>query len=360
MTKAAGRVSERPNGGGYPIAWGISVPLACAVLAPGPAAAHVKWFCAYDVTQPPLPLDQVLNPIFLYCALLFVVLLFLGFLLDRLAQRSGWDVAVDRFLAPATAFQPRLMRAGVGAFFVCLWVKGGIILTPELNTDSAVIPWLQFAIAFCTIWRFTCFFAGLGIVALYIYAATLYGVFHLVDYPIFLGIAVYLMLTATNHPPLLRLRMPVLYAASGFTLMWAAIEKFGYPQWTLPLLVEHNRITFGMDFDVFMVLAGFVEFSLAYFLITGTAILRLGTGYLLFIFAAAVIDFGKIDAIGHMLIIVALVIMTLGGKTSLQELFVRPKRGVLAETSLMTVLHFVFLVGFFVLYYGIQFLEYEA
>jgi len=360
MTTIAGRPAGPPGLGARPIAWGIIVPLLCWVLAPGPAAAHVKWFCAYDVTKPPLPIGEVLNPIFLYCALLFAVLLFLGFLLDRLAQRSGWDTGVDRFLAPAAAFQPRLMRAGVGAFFVSLWVKGGIILTPELTTESTLIPWLQFFIAFCVIWRFTCFFAGLGIIGLYAYGVSIYGVFHMVDYPIFLGIAGYLMLTATNRPALLKLRMPVLYAASGFTLMWAAIEKFGYPQWTLPLLAEHNRITFGMDFDVFMVLAGFVEFSLAYFLITGTSILRLGTGYLLFIFAAAVLDFGKIDAIGHMLIIVALVIMTLGGKTSLQELFVRPKRSVLAETSLMTVLHFVFLAGFFVLYYGIQFLEYEA
>jgi hypothetical protein len=340
--------------------WRIAGLAAAAALVPAGASAHVKWFCAYDVTLPPLPLSEVLTPMFFWVSGVFAVLLFLGFTLDRLAQNSSWDAAVDRFFAPAAAFQPRLMRVGVGAFFVCLWVKGGLILTPELITDSTTIPWLQLLIAIGTIWRRTCLLSGLGIVGLYVHAATLYGVFHLVDYPIFLGIAVYLMLTASDRPALLRLRTPILYASSGFTLMWAAIEKFGYPQWTLPLLVEHNRITFGMDFSVFMMLAGFVEFSLAYFLITGTAIIRLGTFYLLFIFAAAILDFGKIDAIGHMLIIVALCIMTLNGKSALQELFVRPERGVLAEASLMTALHFVFLAGFFVLYYGIQFLEYEA
>lgn len=350
----------RQRGRARRVWWAATSAGLCALLLPGVAAAHVKWFCDYDVTLPPKPIIQVLTPTFLWISALFAVLLFLGFLFDRLAQRSGWDTVVDRFLAPAAAFQPRLMRAGVGAFFVCLWVKGGIILTPELNTQSTVIPWLQLLIAMGTIWRRTCFLSGLGIIGLYVHAITIYGIFHMVDYPIFLGIAVYLMLTASKSPALNRLRMPVVYAASGFTLMWAAIEKFGYPQWTLPLLVEHNRITFGMDFDLFMVLAGFVEFSLAYFLITGTAILRLGTGYLLFIFSAAIIDFGKIDAIGHMLIIVALVMMTLNGKTPLQGLFVRPQRGLLAETTLMTALHFVFLAGFFAIYYGIQFLEYEA
>jgi hypothetical protein len=340
--------------------WYLGAVAAGAALMPASASAHVKWFCAYDVTLPPLPLREVLNSTFFSVAGVFVVLLFLGFVLDRVAQNSAWDAAVDRFFARAASFQPRLMRIGVGAFFVCLWVKGGLILTPELITDSTVIPWLQLLIAIGTIWRRTCFLSGLGIVGLYVHAARLYGIFHLVDYPIFLGIATYLMLTASDRPALLRLRVPILYASAGFTLMWAAIEKFGYPQWTLPLLVEHNRITFGMDFNIFMVLAGFVEFSLAYFLITGTAILRLGTFYLLFIFAAAILDFGKIDAIGHMLIIVALCIMTLNGKSALQELFVRPKRGVLVEASLMTALHYVFLAGFFLLYYGIQFLEYEA
>src|SRR5205823_6062186 len=98
-----------------------------------------------------------------------------------------------------------------------------------------------------------------------------------------------------------------------------------------------------------MLIAGFVEFSLAYFLITGTAILRLGTFYLLFIFTLAVVDFGKIDAIGHMLIIVALVVMTMNGKTKLQGLFVMRQRSVLGEASILTALHYVLLVGFFAL-----------
>jgi hypothetical protein len=284
------------------------------------------------------------------------VLLFLGFMLDRLAQDSQWDAAVDRFLAPLAGFQEKFMRVGVGAFFVCLWVKGGVILTPELTTTNETISWLQFLLAIGVIWRPTCLLTGLGIIGLYLHAATVYGYFHLTDYPVFLGIATYLILTGLNRP---RLRMPILYASAGITLMWAGIEKFGYPHWTLPLLVEHSRITLGIDFDIYMVLAGFVEFSLAYFLITGTAIIRLGAFYLLFIFLAAVIDFGKIDAIGHMLIIIALTMMTINGKTPLQKIWVRQERGIVAEAATMTALHFAFLAAFFCLYYGIQFIEYH-
>jgi hypothetical protein len=330
---------------------------ATAALAPATAQAHVKWFCAFDVALPPRSIGDVLDATFFTISGVFAVLLFLGFLLDRLAQDSAWDAAVDRFLAPLAGFEERFMRIGVGAFFICLWVKGGVILTPELTTESELIPWLQFLLAICVIWRRSCLVTGLGIIGLYIHAATVYGVFHLVDYPVFLGIAIYMILTGLNRP---RLRMPIIYLTAGVTLMWAGIEKFGYPHWTLPLLVEHSRITFGIDFNIYMLLAGFVEFSLAYFLITGTAILRLGAFYLLFIFAAAVIDFGKIDAIGHMLIIIALTIMCLRGKTPLQQLFVRHERSAVAEASIMTGLHFVFLAGFFALYYGIQFLEYRG
>jgi hypothetical protein len=335
----------------WPLALG-----ATAALMPATAEAHVKWFCAFDVSLPPRAVADVLDATFFWIGAVFAVLLFLGFLLDRLAHDSAWDAAVDRFLAPLAGFEEKFMRVGVGAFFTCLWVKGGVILTPELSTTSELIPWLQFVFAACTIWRRTCLITGLGIIGLYLHAASIYGYFHLVDYPVFLGIATYMILTGLNRP---RYRLPIIYLTAGITLMWAGIEKFGYPHWTLPLLVEHSRITFGIDFDIYMLLAGFVEFSLAYFLITGTAILRLGAFYLLFIFCAAVIDFGKLDAIGHMLIIIALTIMCFRGKTPLQQLFVRQERSIVAEAATMTALHFALLATFFALYYGIQALEYR-
>ena len=51
-------------------------------------------------------------------------------------------------------------------------------------------------------------------------------------------------------------------------MMWGAIEKFGYPYWTFPLLTTHADLTLGFSFDQFMCIAGFVEFSLAFFMVT--------------------------------------------------------------------------------------------
>ncbi len=94
-----------------------------------------------------------------------------------------------------------LVRATVGFFFVSLWGLGGVILTPELKTDAAWIPWLQLALAGCLIWRRTMPITGLGIVFLFSYATAQYGLFHLADYPVFLGVATYLILRGLDVSP---------------------------------------------------------------------------------------------------------------------------------------------------------------
>ena len=49
---------------------------------------------------------------------------------------------------------------------------------------------------------------------------------------------------------------------AGITLMWASIEKWAYPEWSYPLLVEHPSMTLGFDPDFFMRAAGAIEFAL--------------------------------------------------------------------------------------------------
>ncbi len=62
-------------------------------------------------------------------------------------------------------------------------------------------------------------------------------------------------------------------------------------------------------------LASFVEFALAFHTLTGLELLRLGIAGLGGIFLLAVQDFGKLDAIGHLPIIVSMAAMLLHGPT---------------------------------------------
>ncbi len=236
--------------------------------------AHIKWFCSYDTTVPPLPMHDVLTPTFAFAGIFFGTLMFLFYLIDHALSRNGWFEWIGRALSRLEPTIPFLLRAAVGGFFLVLGTSGGTILTPELKTTSPWVAWLQLGIAVSTLWRPALVFSAIGIAVLYVYGVLNYGAFHMMDYPIFLGIAAYLAFSAYEHPSFTRLRLPALYFNVALTMMWGAIEKFEYPYWTYPLLGTHRALTLGIPFGKFMVIAGFVELSLAFFMLTGTALLR--------------------------------------------------------------------------------------
>ncbi len=330
---------------------------AVAALLPTRAWAHVKWFAPYDVAQAPVPIRGVMTTHFLIVLAGFAALIFGGFLLDRLAARYRGP----RIAGPnrRTDTEERVLRAGVGAAFIALFTMGGIILTPELRTDATWPAWLQFGIAASMLSARTCGLGGLGILLLYGYGIAQYGVFHLSDYPMFLGIAAYMVLTSSASERLRSLRMPILYTTVCVSLMWAAIEKWAYPQWTFPLLEARPYLTLGIPAEDFMVVAGFVEFALAFYILTGLGLLRLGIFGLGLIFVSAILDFGRLDAIGHLPTIACLAAMFVHGPTPLHRWLHDAKRGLLAEAGKAGLSFATAISVFFVAYYGMQHAEYR-
>ncbi len=152
---------------------------------------------------------------------------------------------------------------------VVLWERGGAILTPELLASVGWMSALQFMIAASVGWRRGCLFAAAGILILYGYGITQFSVFHMTDYVFFPGIAAYLALTWTGTPGALRWRVSLLSGGLAFGLMWTAVEKFVYPLWTLDVVAEHPDLAFGFPWPFVVVVAGFVEFTLAFYLVTG-------------------------------------------------------------------------------------------
>jgi hypothetical protein len=333
----------------------ISAVAAAASFLPHQAWAHVKWFEPYDVSAAPTPLSGVLTRHFLLACAGFTLLVVGAFLFDRLAATKLRAIA-----APGRHedLEERLLRAGTGAFFMALFATGGTILTPELHTGADWPAWLQFGIAVSMLSARTCALGGLGILVLYGYGVALYGIFHLSDYPMFLGLAAYLGLTSFRKGRLQSHRMLVLHVSICVSLMWGAIEKWAYPQWTFPLLAARPYLTFGIAPEDFMVVAGFVEFAFAFYILTGFGLLRLAILGLGTIFAAAIVDFGKVDAIGHLPILIALIAMFMHGPTQ-AHLWLHEKSGSVfrkARTGGTAFAATVFL--FFAAYYGLQYAEY--
>jgi hypothetical protein len=237
---------------------------------------------------------------------LAVLFLILGCLVDGTAFGDALLRALDRVTSGTRSNQEILVRAVCGFFFVTLWSMEGILLTPELKTNSVWIPWLQLAIAAALVWRRTMPLSALGIVLLFALAVRDYGVFHLADYPIFLGIAAYLALIGLQRDLFGVRPLDVARYSAAITLMWASIEKWAYPEWSFPLFIEHPAMAVGFDDEFFMRAAGVIEFTLAFLLLWTPLVRRASAIILASMFVAATFEFGKLDVIGHAPIVVVL------------------------------------------------------
>ena len=271
------------------------------------ASAHVKWFCAFDVAGQPRNLENVLCANFELLVGAAILALLMGCLLERTPVGDGMNRAFDRVFSPVQANTELMFRAGCGFFFVAIWAVGGILLTPELKTTSPAIGFLHLAIAAGMLSRRTMPLSAFGILLLFIIAILQYGAFHLADYPVFLGVAAYLALTGAQSNFFGKRPIDIVRWAAAITLMWASVEKWAYPQWTFPLINDNPAMTFGFDPEFFMQAAGVVEFTLAFALIWTPLVRRVAAIMLAATFVSAIAEFGKIDAIGHALIIVVLV-----------------------------------------------------
>jgi hypothetical protein len=279
------------------------------------ASAHVKWFCAYDVAGQPEGLENVMCPDFEFLIGLSVLALMSGALLEG----SAVGVAMQRSLDRATRFVrdniETIFRAACAFFFISVWAVGGILLTPELKISSTLVGAIQLGIAAGMVSRRSLPLSALGIAVLYAIAIWNYGLFHLADYPVLLGVAVYLALTGLQRD-LFGLRpLDVLRITASITLMWASIEKWAYPEWTYPLMIQHPGMTLGFAPDFFMRAAGAIEFALAFALIWTPLVRRAAAVMLTAMFVSAVFPFGKIDLIGHTLIVTALLAIAADDQT---------------------------------------------
>jgi hypothetical protein len=280
---------------------------ALTLLSAGQAEAHVKWFCAYDIAGRPDGLGNVLCQDFELLTGLAIAVLLAGCLFERTFAGEALTRSFDRISTIVQSNTDVLIRAGLGFFLISLWSLGGIILTPELTTSSLLIPNLQLFMAACLLWPKTMPIAAAGLVFLFGDGVIQYGLFHMMDYPIFLGIAAYLAATGLKRDIFGVSPLDVLRWSVAITLMWASIEKWAFPEWSYPLFLTHPNLSMGYEPAFFMRAAGVVEFTLSFALICTPLARRFAAVMLTATFVSAIAEFGKVDAIGHAPIIVALI-----------------------------------------------------
>ncbi len=273
-----------------------------------PAEAHVKWFAPYIVNATPQPISATLTNRWFWTGIGLVLAFFLATLaIERTFIGKAVLAGLDRISAPLWSRSDDFMRSSTAAFFVAIFAVGGIYLTPDLKTDSELISWAQLLIAACVFSRRTMPVAAAGIITLWIVALREYDLFHLLDYlALGVGIAAYLIMACSNDEKWRARRFLALRWGIAIALMWSSLEKFAYPNWFYPLVEEKPFLAFGMPRDVFIPMAGVAEFTLGFGLLWTPLVRRLSAVSLLLIFFTAVYPFGRIDLVGHALIMAAL------------------------------------------------------
>ncbi len=288
----------------------------------GPVHAHVKWFAPYIVGASPQPLSATLGNLWFWTA---IALVLMAFVATRILERQNIGQTMlggmDRAAAPLWARADDFMRVAVGTFFVAIFAVGGVYLTPDLATPSEWVSWFQLLIAAGLFWRRTMPLSAAGIIILWAIALRDYDLFHLLDYlALGVGVAGYLVLAASTQDRWHKHRFEVLRWGVAIALMWSSLEKFAYPEWFYPLVLEKPFLTFGLPRDVFIPMAGVAEFTMGFGLLWTPLVRRLSSVALLVIFLTAVWPFGRVDMIGHALIMATIVLIALDPERKLHVL----------------------------------------
>ncbi|MBT5433380.1 MAG: hypothetical protein HOK83_06930, partial [Rhodospirillaceae bacterium] len=238
-----------------------------------------------------------------------------------------------------------IMRCAAAIVFGALFAYGlsdaPFFLTPELHDPSALVKWLHLAMALAVLYRPTVPLTGIGIFALYGLGVADYGLYHMLDYLMFVGIGVFFVFAPLRGGGWVKARYVTLFATTGLSLLWGALEKLGYPGWTFPLLDENPELLMGMSPEFYMTLAAFVEFNIVFILLSSASV------------ASRFVAFGLIDAVGHLVIIAVLVILTIRGPTSARYFLVLSDKSLWTEAYFMTGLYMLALNVMFMAYYGL-------
>jgi hypothetical protein len=314
--RASGRTPRGGRGGGrghIRLSWQAATWLGClavsAIALATEASAHVKWFVRCNPSDDPLPPAAVFTPTFWLFSALFVTLLLVGCAIEQTKLGASLSRLLDRWTEPLHKRTDGLLRAVAAVSFTLLWADGNIILTPELKGSSTWLSAIQVLVPIYLIARATLPAAAAGIFVLYCYGAATYGLFHMLDYTVFLGLAAYFALSCLQNAKLRSFRFDCLRWTVAFSLMWPSMEKFLYPGWVAPILTEHPELTLGFDVGTVITAAGVVEFGLSFALFWTPLVRRFAAAGLAMLLFAATFDFGKVDGIGHLMIIALLLLV---------------------------------------------------
>jgi len=319
------------------------------LLTSATATAHVKWFVNCNSADDPLSATEVFTKTFFLFFSMFLVLLYIGCKFERTALGAEVSRLLDGVTATLHRRSDDLLRSVAAVSFALLWADGKLILAPELKASSIWLSTIQLLVPLYMFSRATLPAAGAGIIVLYGHGIATYGLFHMLDYPVFIGLGVFFALSVVQDEKLQAFRFDFLRWTVAASLLWPAMEKFVYPGWVAPIAVTHPEITLGFDVATVVTGAGVVESGLCFALFWTPLVRRLAALVFIVLLTAATFDFGKIDGIGHLPIIAIFLVVLANPGGAPQQC--PPIAAPLAGSLVVPAVIFVY-TGAHALYYG--------
>ncbi len=315
--------------------------LAACLLAAFPLRlnAHVKWFTDGSYADKPLGPSDIFNPLFFQLAVLTMAVVIFGVWLDSRIQHFQSYRRIDQWLGERARHGVLVIRIALAMTLLLSW-QDGSMLVPNVGIKQQWIGWYQFGLVFLLIFPRTTPIAGLGTIALYGLGIANFSGFHMLDYALYVGVGWYLAVSISSNSWLRRSGLVALYLSVGFSLCWVALEKFVYPEWAYQIIREH-KLNMGMDVELFLSSAAFVEFGLG-FLIIICMLQRPLAVMITMVFFTTTLVFGKVEIIGHTLLHGCLIVFLLEGRSAVYDSINRylrtiPSRMAFASLSLLII-----------------------
>ncbi|MGH8734533.1 MAG: hypothetical protein ACREVB_12670, partial [Burkholderiales bacterium] len=280
---------------------------AALLTASNPVPAHVKWFaeCEYGTHSPAS--DVLGRPLFWILLLAAATAVALLRELEHTSIGQALALRVLQVQRRLAKFRCRVLICSTIFFLAAVATTGNLILSPELTTQLTAVRWLQALAAIALFARRGEPVAGVALLGLFGIGLAEYGPFHMIDYLIFLGLALYFLVP--RWPSATRIRF--LRVAAALSLMWVSVEKWVFPGWVMQIVHDHPLITFGFPQTEFVVLAGVVEFALGFGLMWRGLYSVVSALILAAFMSAAILEFGFVDLVGHIVILGVLLAIAL-------------------------------------------------
>jgi len=275
---------------------------------------HVKWFHDFSFLESPLGFSDALTPLVVWMMIGGAIAIGSMVFIDGALSSSRIYGQITGWLEARKEHGPLVMRVGAGMTLLLSW-QSDAILVPELAASAAWVGWLQFGLTILLIFPKMTPVAGVGIAALWLIGLTDVGLFHMLDYVLFLGVAIYLVVSSSSVQWVKGFGIPALYIGLGFSLMWVALEKIVYPAWGTNILELNQNLTLGIPTEQFLIFVAVSELLLGFLLVIGLMGRPLGIAITLVLFTTAV-TFGKTEVVGHTIIHAALIVFLLEGEGS--------------------------------------------